>query len=187
MLSFLAAALSFGFIEKPARAFLNRKENMSLAFLSMSCAVAFCLALGITVRKNNYINAEPKDVARGGLVFNPGNYKRKVMLVGDSNGSMYGKVLKEICDSLDYKLIVASVSARDPLPSTKDDQSGLWLDSLNIVRKEKPDFLILACSWADKLKKNKERLAFAVESLKPLVGRLERVRKRGVASHKGIR
>ncbi len=172
-LSFLAAVLSFRFIESPARLFLNRRNNMPLAYAFILCALALCVPLGIAVRKANYVNAESSDVIKGGLVFDSKSNRGSVMLMGDSNGSMYGKVLKGICAHMGYKLSVISVAAGDPLPASHSIASGqLWLDSLAAVRRAKPDYLILACSWEGKLEGGRDRLALAVGALKPLVGRL---------------
>ena len=92
---------------------------------------------------------------------------KSVILMGDSNGSMYGKVMKEICSELGYKLTVVSVAAGDPLPPSNGQQGQLWLDSLATVEKERPDFLVLACHWQSKLGKDSARLATALESLTP--------------------
>ena len=171
-LSFLAAVLSFCFIENPARLYLNRRQNLSLAYSSMLSALAVCVALGVAVRKANYVNAEASTVAKGGLVFGSRSKTSSIILMGDSNGSMYGKVMKEICADLGYKLSVISVAADDPLPSANAEVGRLWRDSLAVVQREKPNCLVLACSWESKLKGDKERLALAVAALKPLVGRL---------------
>lgn len=171
-LSFLAAVLSFWFIESPARLFLNRRKRLSLAYASMLCALAIYVPLGVAVRKANYVNAEASAVVKGGLVFDSRATTSSVILMGDSNGSMYGKVMKAICAELGCKLSVISVAAGDPLPSSNAAAGQLWLDSLAVVQREKPDCLVLACSWEAKLRGNKERLALAVAALKPLVGRL---------------
>ncbi|MDB6129304.1 MAG: acyltransferase 3 [Verrucomicrobiales bacterium] len=171
-LSILAATLSFLFIENPARKFFNSPKHRRLAYSFMFLAIALCVPLGIAIRKSNYVNAETSDVTKGGLVFGSRNAAKSVVLMGDSNGSMYGKVLKEICAELGYKLTVISVAAGDPLPASDVSHGQLWLDSLAVVRKEKPDCLVLACSWEAKLKEDKQRLALAVDTLKPLVGRL---------------
>jgi hypothetical protein len=168
-LSFLAAALSFLFIEKPARMFLNRRKSMPLAYACMVCAIALCVPLGVAIRKANYVNAETSDVTKGGLVFDSKSKSKTAILMGDSNGSMYGKVMKEICSNLGYKLSVISVAAGDPLPAPDVKSGRLWLDSFAVVKREKPDYLVLACEWKGKLKGNKERLALAVEALKPYV------------------
>lgn len=171
-LSFLAAGLSFWLIENPARVFLNRRTNMMLAFSAMFCALAICVPLGISIRKANYINAELSNVRAGGLEFSSKEKARSVILMGDSNGSMYGKVMKEVCAELGSKLNVISVAAGDPLPDSASSNSQLWLDSLAVVEREKPDCLVLACAWESKLENKQSRLADAVATLRPLVGRL---------------
>jgi len=171
-LSCLAAVLSFWLIENPARVFLNRRKNMPLAYAGMVCAIALCVPLGVAIRKANYVNAEASDVIKGGLIFDSKAKTKSVILMGDSNGSMYGKVMKEICANLGYKLSVISVAAHDPLPAPDVKSGRLWLDSFAVVQREKPDYLVLACRWEEKLNGNRERLALAVEALKPYVGHL---------------
>ncbi|MEI6703828.1 MAG: acyltransferase family protein [Deltaproteobacteria bacterium] len=166
-LSFLAAVLSFLVIENPTRRFLNDPKRRLIAYTALTAALAICVPLGISIRKANYVNAELRDVAKGGLVFPGKPGARSIVLMGDSNGSMYGKVMKEICADLGYKLTVISVAGGDPLPSSTDQQSQLWLNSLAAVQKAKPDVLVLACHWESKLKSDMNRLAVAVPSLKP--------------------
>lgn len=171
-LSFLAAVLSFWFIENPARVFLNRRGNMPIAYAFMLCAFAICVTLGVVVRKANYVSAKASNVIKGGVIFDANSKTGSVMLMGDSNASMYGKVMKEICEDLCCKLFVISVPAGTPLPSSHASAGRFWLDSLAVVQREKPDCLVLACNWMAKLEGDRERLALAVAALKPLVGRL---------------
>jgi hypothetical protein len=42
----------------------------------------------------------------------------------------------------------------------------LWIESLALVKREQPDFLILACLWSVKLKSDEDRLAIALSDLK---------------------
>ncbi|MEI7732794.1 MAG: acyltransferase family protein [Verrucomicrobiota bacterium] len=166
-LSFLFASLSFWLIENPMRVFLNRRQNMPWAYGALFCALIICVPLGIAVRMAFYLNAEPNTVLKGGLVFNAKNGSKSVILMGDSNGSMYGEVMKKICTDLNFKLSVISVAAGDPLPSTTNGAcSQLWLDSLAAVNREKPDFLIISCHWSSKLKGDTQRLVYAIEALK---------------------
>jgi peptidoglycan/LPS O-acetylase OafA/YrhL len=173
-LSLLAAALSYGLVEHPARVFLNRPANRALAYWFALGMVALCVPLGVAVRQANYVNASFRTVAHGGLVFEARNQTGSVMLLGDSNGSMYGKTLKEICSKLGCQLTVLSVYSGTPLPSHNVSDEQLWLDSLAVVRQEKPDCLILAYRWEAKLGGGDGRACFAlaVKTLKPLVGRL---------------
>ncbi len=169
-LSFLAATICFLMIENPSRVFLNQRNNRRIAFAFLALALAVFVPLGIAVRRANYINAETSDVPKGGLLFNESSKKGSLILMGDSNGSMYGRMTKEIADELGYKLRVISVAASDPLPKSEGKPPQLWLDSLKVIQREKPDFLLLACFWTNRLKEDKGRLAIALDELKPHVG-----------------
>lgn len=173
-ISFLLAVLSFYFIENPSRSYLNRRQSRLIAYVMMIGLVTFGVLLGLYVRRTNHVNAELGDVARGGLVFNPNSKKGSVILMGDSNGAMYGKVTKEICTDLGLKLNVISVNGGgSPLPAVNGQHSKIWLDSLSVVKNYKPDCLIVACMWIGGLNKdNIERLALAIKELRPHVGRL---------------
>ena len=88
--------------------------------------------------------------------------------MGDSNGSMYGKMVKELAKDLGLTLNVVSVAGGDPLPHSFGQQSPLWLASLTIVKRERPEFLIFACNWTGQLKDDKDRLDLALRELKEL-------------------
>ena len=158
-------ALSFWLIEKPARAFLNRPANRPWAYSMMVCALAVCVSLGIVVKRAYYASPTAKDVANGGLVFAPSRSVGSVVLMGDSNGSMYGNALREICGKMGCRLTLLGVDGGDPLPFADPAHHQLWFDSLAVVKKEKPDLLIFACTWQSKLKGNMGRLALAVQTL----------------------
>ncbi len=171
-LSIFAAVFSFLFIEKPARVFLNRPRNMAIAFGLVVVSLSICAPLGITVKNANYVNAKPKDVANGGLIWGSNEKARSIVLMGDSFGSMYASDLREISKAAGAKLTVISVNAGDPLPHTKGDPNPLWLNSLEVVSKEKPDCLVIACRWEWQLFANKERLEIAIMSLRHLAKRI---------------
>ena len=176
-LSVLAAGLGYWFIEQPARVFLNRPKNRAWAYSFALGILALCVPLGMAVRKADYVNASFRTVAHGGLVFDSQNHSSSVVLLGDSNASMYGKTMREICSALHRKLTVISVVSGTPLPSHNPSDYNLWLNALAVVRKDRPDCLILACRWEVKLNGGKQEVdqdcfALAVKDLKPLVGRL---------------
>ena len=158
---------TYYWIENPARSFLNKRPNRNIAFAFFAAMLAISIPLGLSIRKHNYVNAEVSDVRKGGLTF-PGHAgSRSILLMGDSKASMYGKTIKEICDELGYALTVISVAGGDPLPSASHAPSALWADSLAVVRETKPDYLVLAVSWAEKLKGEPERVSMALEALRP--------------------
>ena len=171
-LSLLAAGLSFWLIEDPARKYLNQRKSRPMAYAALTATVALCVPLGIAIRRANYVNAELADVRHGGLVFDKNPNNGAVVLMGDSNGSMYGKVVKEICAKLRLKLTVISVAAGEPLPSSDGNNSQLWLDSLAVVQKQRPKILILACNWESKLNSDRNRLSLALGRLEPFADRV---------------
>lgn len=166
-ISFMLAAACFRFIEKPARLYLNRPTNHVRAFTALVGALALCIPLGLSIRYHNYVTANYNEVADGGEFFPGKPGAPSVILMGDSNGSMYGKVTRDLCEDLGYSLNVITVGAMDPLPDTK-----LWRDSLSIIRKSRPDYLIIATFWKDRLQNNPERLAAALKDLKDDVGHI---------------
>jgi peptidoglycan/LPS O-acetylase OafA/YrhL len=159
------AIVTFYAVEKPARTVLNTPSNRPLAYAFLAAMLALCVPLGLVIRNNNYINAELSDVRGGGLVFPGKEGAPTVVLMGDSNGSMYGKVMKEICAGLGYTLRVISVAAGDPFPS-RGNTDQLWAGTLATVRETKPDYLVFAAAWAEKLKDDPGRLAAALGELK---------------------
>jgi peptidoglycan/LPS O-acetylase OafA/YrhL len=164
-ISLLLTIITFYLIENPARAALNAPSNRKLAYAFFAATLALCIPLGMAVRNANYINAELGDVRRGGLVFPGRPGAPSIVLMGDSNGSMYGKLLKDICAELGYNLRVISVAAGDPFPSSSHANQ-LWTDSAARVREAKPDYLVIAAAWAEKLRKDRTRLAAALDELK---------------------
>ena len=171
-LSFFLTFFSFRFIETPSRIFLNEPRNRRVAYATFIAVLGLCVALGFTIRKTQHINVTLADVAKGGLTFSVRPGPTSVVLMGDSNGSMYGKVMKEVCLDLGENLTVISVDAGDPLPQRNGDSSKLWLDSLDVVRKSKPKYLVLANEWTGKLAIDRGRLAIAIAELSPYVGRI---------------
>lgn len=171
-LSCLLTCLTFVVIENPSRIFLNQRRNWGIAYAALAVALAISIPLGISIRRNNYVNAELAEVAKGGLVFTGKPGAKSVVLMGDSNGSMYGKVMKSICEELGYKLTVISVAAGDPLPSSGGQHDRLWADSFAVVEREKPDVLVLACRWESKLSTDKGRLDVALGKLAPHASRI---------------
>ena len=166
-ISIILTLVSYHFIEKPARIFLNKPWSRGMAYAALTATLCLCVPLGLAIRNNNYVNAEVADVRNGGLVFQGNAAPHSIVLMGDSNGSMYGKLMKEIAKKLGYNITIISVAAGDPLPNTP-----LWRDSLSVVAKTKPDYLFIANEWRGKLHNDPDRLSVALNELKPLAGRI---------------
>ena len=165
-LSFGAAALCYLLVEQPGRTFLNHPSRQRLAFACLALSLAILIPLGIGIRNANYLNADARAIHNGGLHLNPRGRNGSMILMGDSNGSMYGKVAAEIASERDWRLDVISVEAGDPLPRSDGRHPALWLDSLAVVKARKPDLLVLVCKW-DKLEDDPGRLALALRELRP--------------------
>ena len=165
-LSATASTLCFLFIERPGRVFLNQPRNRRIAFAFLACALVVCVPLGAVIRRDNYIDAGLDGVAKGGIVFNRASTNGSVALMGDSNGSMYGKMLKEVSQTLYLKLNVISVAAGNPLPYSSGQSPQLWLDSMAFVKQNNPDHLVLVCNWEGQLGQDRGRLAIAIGELK---------------------
>jgi peptidoglycan/LPS O-acetylase OafA/YrhL len=168
-LSVIAATVCFFYIETPGRSYLNHPSRQRLAFFFLACFVVLLVPLGLFVRYANYINAEIRDVKKGGLHFNQGARNGSLVLMGDSNASMYGRTAKKVAEETGLRLTVISVAAADPLPRWDGSDDSLWSESVAVVKRERPDFLLLACNWQGRLAEHEDRLAQAVSELKPFV------------------
>ena len=163
--SVVATAVCFVLIERPSRIFLNHPSRQRLAFVVFGCSLVTLIPLGILVRNANYINADMRDMTKGGRHFNQSATNGSIVLMGDSNASMYGKMATELAKERGLKLNVISVAAGDPLPRSSGQNPPLWLESLAVVKRERPDFLVFVCNWG-KLRGDKDRLDIALKELK---------------------
>jgi len=122
--------------------------------------------IGLGVRRYNYISTNRRDVPHGGIVFNTTSKRGSMLLMGDSNGSMYGKAARAISYDLGIRLNIISVEAGDPLPHSVGQHPAIWNESLSFVRQEQPDYLVLVCNWRAKLETDKRRLGMAINELR---------------------
>jgi hypothetical protein len=167
------AIATYYLIERPARTALNKPTMRVSAFAFVGLAILTAVPVGLFIRNDNYINASFSEVAKGGLLFANSPSGRSVVLIGDSNASMYAKVIKEISYQRGMNLIVASVVDGDPLPRTSSGKPDkLWLDALEIVRSRAPDVVVLAYSWTTKLREDPGRLAAAIQAIEPYAHRI---------------
>ncbi|QJE98367.1 acyltransferase family protein [Luteolibacter luteus] len=168
-----AAIASYRLIECPARAALNRPSARVPAFSALAASLLIGIPLGISIRDTNYLNVSGSADIK--LTFNEKQTAGSIILLGDSHGSMYGHMVKQLTDELGYRLTVASVASGDPLPLASAGSStrkSIWEHSLEIVRQEAPDVVILACQWTAKLDQDGSRLGAALEQLRPLTRKI---------------
>jgi hypothetical protein len=101
-------------------------------------------------------------VRSGGITINGGKDKTCIILMGDSNASMYGKALRSLASISDVKASIISVDAGNPLPG-----SGLYENSVEAIKMARPDYLVFAASWTGVLDTadKQEELRFALQEL----------------------
>lgn len=172
VLTVLAVSATYLLVEAPGRSFLNRRHNKLMSFAFVAAALAVLVPIGLHVRASNYVDADPSDVASGGLVFTAKPSRGTVVLMGDSNGSMYGYTMKQIAAELGLTLIVTSVSSGNPLPPADAEAGTLWKDTLAIIRATRPDAVIIGVEWRKKLKDHPAALETALAQILPLAGKV---------------
>ena len=107
-----ATLLTYRFVERPARSYLNVYQRRSLAFAGLGCAVAVACICGSQIRTRDYLSAEAQQIGYGGIKINGGRAE-SVALIGDSEGAMYGRELASIARARGFSLNVLSMAAAD--------------------------------------------------------------------------
>ena len=151
---------SYYWIEKPIRLYLNQPTRQIFGFTTFITGVITFVAVGFFINSNNYINASLNTIKDGGITFNSTSSKSVIVLMGDSNGAMYGRTLKEIAQKMQVRTNVISVAAGDPFPGTQ-----LYKDSLLFLDRTHPDITIFAAAWAEKVGHNRDRFKTALSQL----------------------
>ena len=166
-ISLFLSEASYRAVENPLRVLLNREGNRRLAFSFLICALCLTVPIGLYYKQHYFVNATVSDMAKGGLYYPVNHPKLTVMLMGDSNGSMYGNALKKLCKEQDYDLVVVAVGAHNTLPVSSEPQNPLWIESLAAVRKYRPDCVVIANHWVDKLKTDKGCVQITIRAIAP--------------------
>ncbi len=152
--------VSYYWFEKPIRSYLNQPKRKLFGFTIFAIAVITFVVIGLFVNTSNYINANPNSVKDGGITFNSTLSKPVVVLMGDSNGAMYGLSLKQIAKEMQIKVHLISVAAGDPLP---DGQ--LYKDSLIFLSHANPEITIFVAAWSEKIGVNRDRFKTALSQI----------------------
>jgi peptidoglycan/LPS O-acetylase OafA/YrhL len=159
-LSTLLAATSYFAIEAPARKSLNQPANHRLAYGLFLAMVIGGVLTGLAVRREFYVNANPSQVRGGGIFYPAAPQAPKVALVGDSNGSMYGRTLRNLCAERGWNLNVLSVAAGEPFAATP-----LHADTIAAIRQLQPDVVVIGAGWSGKLDKDERQIDRFVNEL----------------------
>lgn len=165
-LAAIATAGSFYVVETPCRRWLNAPGRLRTAFAVYFCSLFLGIGLGLYVRAEMYINATQADFVVGGKKFFNGGNSRKVILVGDSHGSMYARSIRNACVREGCDLTVLTIDGGDPLPTFRG-RSDLWIAAASEIRRQKPDVIVFACDWKKQLRGGAERLGVALQQVTP--------------------
>ncbi|MDD7986907.1 acyltransferase family protein [Lentisphaera marina] len=158
IITLVLSLLSYHFIEIKCRKILNKpqlKTQVFVGFISLTFAFSY---LGYHIRSENYFSSQLEMVKYGGVEFNS-EYKKSITVIGDSNGSMYRSVFKDISNKLGYRLNMLTVDGKDPF------QGQFKTDSLEFLRKNKPEYVIYVTLWS---RKKKHAFTFLEEYLSNL-------------------
>ena len=153
VISIAATLMTYHFVERPMRLWLNAPRLRVAAFGAFAALAAVIGIFGYSIRSNYYLSAEPRNVATGGVSVNPQG-SGWVVVVGDSQGAMYGYELASLARILGFRLNVLSVAAGNELP---DEPDTLWPKVLDFFGHRKPDVVIFAQAWSEKLSEDGER------------------------------
>lgn len=161
-ITIVLALLSYRLLESPLRSMLNRPERKRLSFLACGIVVVLISLLGYSIRRENYVSVSPDDVLSGGVTFAAAADRPRVVLMGDSHGAMYGKVLKELSREMDFTVHIISTQGNTPLPDSR-----VYRDSIAFLEKTRPTVTIMVLDWSSKLDKHSERLQTALAAILP--------------------
>jgi peptidoglycan/LPS O-acetylase OafA/YrhL len=154
--------LTYRFVESPMRQWLNIRRHRVAAFGVFAAAAALLGLIGYEIRATDYLIAEPGDVATGGITVDSGG-RGSIVLMGDSQGAMYGYELASLARTLNFRLNVVSVAPGNELPGEPET---LWPNVLHFLADHRPDAIILAQAWSLKLDEdNQVRLRDALSIL----------------------
>lgn len=159
-------------IEKPARTWLNAPRRRWPAFAFLALALASLARLGHALRDRHYLDAT--NSAAQILTFPAPQPKGTLALLGDSHGTMYGQLARDLAASHHLNLLILSQAGEDPLAPIPGSgpSSALHQHTIEILQREKPNVTILACHWIYKLKDHPERLALTLNALQAHTGHL---------------
>lgn len=159
-LTVLLSTISFTCIENPTRSYLNKPSRSWLAFAGLVIGVTAFGVAGTRIRALNYIDSSVADVANGGIEFKVSSDSPSIVLMGDSNGSMYGLLIKDISAEAQINANVISVAAGDPFPPNR-----LYAASMQYLASRKPAITLFVAAWNEKIGQDKTPLQTALAEI----------------------
>ena len=138
-------------------------------------------------KKMGYISTKnrihsPVEYKSGGYIVGPGHSHPRVVILGDSHGSMWSKAIQTCTDRLGIKTAFWSLSAVDPFISfpvkpppfpgrlTRQEKYDYDLNRLEFIKQWKPDLVIFCSRWSGKRPDQfKELLTYLAENCKQVL------------------
>lgn len=146
--------------ENPLRRIFSTPSRRPLCYsLFVVCTISI-VCCGYAVRTSMYYSSTVAEVLSGGKTRFVGEKGPTVVLMGDSNASMYGGLLWNMAGERRFNLHVISVDAGDPLPGSE-----LYKNSIEFLRSCKPVVTIYVIAWGAKVPGHEEDLRHAVQEI----------------------
>lgn len=171
-ISVVLAIATHHLFEAPLRERLNQSSMQKLAYAILVMGVLVLGGVGYTIRNNYYIDVSASEAEAGGRVFDGKPGGGTILLLGDSNASMYAVSLRRACKDLGCKLVVGSSAAGDAMARTDGHDSEIWRASVDLARAVRPDLILYVNAWDLKLSGDKGRLRLTLDHLAPLANRI---------------
>jgi hypothetical protein len=168
ILCIVATLLTYHFVERPFRSYLNYRQHRALAFGGFAFAVLAVCGVGIAIRTSNYLSVDPRDIAAGGILVKGGEHGT-VALIGDSQGAMYGVELASLARVHRFTLWVLSMAAGNELPQELESH---WPSINRFLAERRPDVVIVAEAWSSKLGSNATHLQEALAAIEEFGSRV---------------
>ncbi|GAA0314874.1 hypothetical protein GCM10009087_26620 [Sphingomonas oligophenolica] len=161
VLTLALTMLSYRFVERPARLYLNVRSRRVPMFVVTALLVGVIASGGIWLRKALYFDVPPSTIASGGTVVHGGE-KGVVILSGDSQAAMYGTEIAAIARRRHFTLYALGTAGRNQLPGEEDSS---WPATARLIAAKKPDLVILVDAWGAKLKADPMALKRALDQI----------------------
>ncbi|WP_460168424.1 acyltransferase family protein [Thermostilla marina] len=145
-LMLLVSTTSYYVLEQPARRLLNRPHMRSFAYAGFAVATITLTLVGYSVRMDNYINASVDTIAHGGRTFSTSHRAPHVVLMGDSEASMYGIIMKKLATLYGINVNVISVAGGNPFPGNRQ-----YEESIRFLAETRPDVTVFVAAWASRV------------------------------------
>jgi peptidoglycan/LPS O-acetylase OafA/YrhL len=174
LLTAIAALTCHHALEIPLRSLLRHPNRRRFVWLATAAALLIGIPSGLLIRRHFY--KDGTDSPSGILVISPSTpnpARRPIILIGDSQATMYSRVLADIANARGQSLIILSAAGGDPLaPPPGSPPSDLWNLCLSTAQREHPATIVLSCHWIYKLGNHPHRLSRTLDALSPLADHL---------------